>query len=341
MHRKLRHHSRIAAAAVLLSNACYLGHAAAGQAQILWRRQPVEDVIKNPSTDAKTKAKLEHVLAVRQWAGEQLGLSNGAFRRFTHLDRKAVAWNVTASRELAFIPKTWWFPIVGTVPYLGFFKEEMAEEEAQALRSEGWDVLVQEVAGYSTLGWFEDPLLSPQLDYPEWYLTRLVIHESTHATVWIPGSVDFNESFASFVEIEGALEYARQKEGPESESYKRKIALLKESARVREIFHRTALTLEKLYAGSAPEEEKRQAKKLVIEGFKEELRRRQSEFTTLRLQAYLEREYNNADFLNARRYESGEDWFRSEFESCGKQWKCFLDRMKSLKAEPAGWKKPL
>lgn len=330
-----------AAAALFLSNACYLAHAASGQASILWRRQPTEDVIADSSTDEKTRAKLKHVLVVRTWAGERLGLANGAFNKFTQLDRKAVAWNVTASAELEFKAKTWWFPIVGTVPYLGFFEQAMADRQAEDLRKEGWDVLVQEVAGYSTLGWFEDPLMSPQLEFPDWYLTRLVIHESTHATVWIPGSVDFNESFASFVELEGGLQFAREHEGEASETYKRKLVLLKESAIVREIFHRYALLLETAYGRQTDAAQKRQEKQRILTDFKEELRRRKGEFQAIRVDGYLDHEYNNADFLSARRYDSGEDYFRAEFENCGKDWKCFLNRMKALKAEPANWKKPV
>jgi len=330
-----------AAAALFLSNACYLAHAATGQASILWRRQPIEDVIANSSADEKTRAKLKHVLVVRGWAGERLGLEAGAFRKFTQLERKAVAWNVTASAELEFKAKTWWFPIVGTVPYLGFFEEQMAEAKAEELRQQGWDVLVSEVAGYSTLGWFEDPLMSPQLELPDWYLTRLVIHESTHATVWIPGSVDFNESFASFVEIEGGLQFAREHEGETSETYKRKTALLAESRLVREIFHRYALLLEAAYARNGDASEKRMEKQRILAEFKKEFLRRKAEFRAIRLDAFLEREYNNADFLSARRYDSGEEYFRAEFEQCGKDWSCFLSRMKALKAEPANWKKPV
>lgn len=329
-----------AAAALFFSNACYLSHAAAGQASILWRRQPIEEAIADSSTDEKSRAKLRHVLVIRSWAKDRLGLADGAFHKFTKLDRKAVAWNVSASAELEFRAKTWWFPIVGTVPYLGYFEEAKAQHTADTLRAEGWDVLVQEVAGYSTLGWFEDPLMSPQLEYPEWYLTRLVIHECTHSTVWIPGSVDFNESFASFVEMEGALQFAREQEGEGSESYKRKLILIQESAVLREIFHRYALMLEELFRKPVSPEEKRRQKQEILTDFKAEIKRRKPEFRALRLDSYLDREYNNADFLNARRYESGEDYFRTEFEKCGKEWKCFLERMKGLKEEPAHWKKP-
>ncbi len=291
--------------------------------------------------DEKSRAKLRHVLVVRSWASDRLGLADGAFHKFTRLDRKAVAWNVSASAELEFKAKTWRFPIVGTVPYLGYFEEARAEHEAETLRKEGWDVLVQEVAGYSTLEWFEDPLMSPQLEYPDWYLTRLVIHECTHSTVWIPGSVDFNESFASFVEMEGALQFAREHEGETSESYKRKLILIKESGLVREIFHRYALLLEELYGKSIDQNEKRRQKQDTLAAFKEEIKRRRPEFSAVRLDSYLAREYNNADFLNARRYDSGEQYFRAEFEACARDWKCFLGRMKALKEEPLNWKKPV
>jgi len=321
-------------------SSCYLAHATRGQVSLLWNRQPIDKVLAEPNLDTNTKAKLLHVREVRAWAREKLGLSGRSFETLSRIDRKAVAWNVTASRELAFVPKTWWFPIVGTVPYLGFFSEDKAEKEAKTLREEGWDVLIQEVAGYSTLGWFQDPLVSTQLAYPDWYLTRLVIHETTHATVWIPGSVDFNESFASFVELEGALQYAREKEGEDSPSYKRKLAFLAESEIMHALLHDAAKGLESIYHTDLPDDAKRNKKAELISELKSDLKRRKPQFHALNSEAYAMREYNNADFLSFLRYESGDAYFRGVFEDCKREWPCFLDVMKKLKAPPEHWKEP-
>lgn len=317
---------------------CYLAHAARGQASLLLGRQNIDDVIHSPDTDESTRKKLEHVLTVRAWAHDKLGLSANSFRKFTKLDRRAVAWNVSASRELRFEPHTWWFPIVGTVPYLGFFEESKALAEADKLRREGWEAIVTEVAGYSTLGWFEDPLVSPQLEYSEWGLTRLVIHECTHATVWLPGSVDFNESFASFVELEGAMTYVRDKYGVESEEYKKRILQEEESSRVRFLFHRLAQSLNAIYESNATNEEKRNQKRETIAAFRAMLLSKIPEFKAVNMRAVAERDLNNAHMLSFLRYESGEEYFRNQFKECNAKWPCFLDHMKSLKEEPSGWK---
>ncbi|MCE9598789.1 MAG: aminopeptidase [Spirochaetia bacterium] len=321
-----------------LLSSCYLAHAANGQASLLWNREPIDEVLTQPQTDPKISEKLRHVKEVSNWGHDKLGLKGEAFQTLSRIDRKAVAWNVTASRELAFIPKTWWFPIVGTVPYLGYFSEAKANAAAQELKAEGWDVVTQEVSGYSTLGWFKDPLVSTQLEYSNWYLTRLVIHESTHNTLWLPGSVDFNESFASFVEITGALQYARETEGESSENYKRKLNYLVESAKIRAQFRACAKKLDALYKSNLTDVEKRAQKSQIIQAFKRQLTETRAPNQTADQE---QREYNNADFLSFLRYESGQEYFEEQFKSCRKEWPCFFAKMQALTEPPANWKKQI
>ncbi|MBL8022156.1 MAG: aminopeptidase [Leptospirales bacterium] len=321
-----------------INSSCYLAHVAHGQASLLWNREPIEEILKRPETDPKTLEKLTHVKAVSEWGKTRLGLKGEAFQTLSRIDRKAVAWNVTASRELAFIPKTWWFPIVGTVPYLGFFSEARANATAEELKREGWDVATQEVAGYSTLGWFKDPLVSSQLEFSNWYLTRLVIHESTHNTLWLPGSVDFNESFASFVEIAGALQYARETEGEASETYKRKIAALASTQEIHRHFRNCARQLDAIYKSSMSDSEKRDNKQRIIEAFRLELERIRG---NVGQQNQPKESFNNADFLSFLRYESGQEYFQNQFEQCAKDWSCFFAKMQSLKEPPANWKKQI
>ncbi|MDH5654581.1 MAG: aminopeptidase, partial [Spirochaetia bacterium] len=206
-------------------NGCvrYLIKAGYGQMKILSARQPISEVIQSPDTDEATRKKLRHVLKIQKYAEDSMGLDiSNSYKKYARIDRDAAAYNVTASEELAFIPKTWYFPIVGRVPYLGFFSREEAENFKKELEKEGWDANVSEVSAYSTLGWFEDPLLSSQLSYPDWYLTRLILHEATHSTVWFQDDVNFNESLATFVEIEGALQYYSATEGRQSMLRKKK-----------------------------------------------------------------------------------------------------------------------
>ncbi len=175
---------------IFMTNGClgYLARASAGQISLLCNRRPITRVIADPNTDAKTRQALRHVQEVQAFGRDHLSLNIGdSFTQFTKIDRPYVSWNVTAARELALEAYTWWFPIVGRVPYLGYFSKEEAREKADELKAKGgWDVRVRPVTAYSTLGWFNDPLLSSQIRLSEFYLTRLVIHESAHATLWFP-----------------------------------------------------------------------------------------------------------------------------------------------------------
>ncbi len=320
----------------------YLARAGCGQMEILWKREPIRDVIADPATGTEERAKLLHVERVREFARRELGLRvEDTYTSYSRLDREAIAWNVSASRELALEPKTWWFPIVGRVPYLGFFTKEEAEDLRAELEAEGWDVIVSTVAAYSTLGWFDDPLVSPQLQSSEWWLASLVIHESAHATVWFPGDVRFNESFASFVETEGALQFYRQTFGPDSEEYRSRIRLLLEAKEYSLILRRYAEKLNHLYAADDPEERKRVGKRRLLEELRTELLRRAPEFRELNLRKRAEREFNNAHFLSHLRYRSGSDFFQTRFEACERRWSCFLESMQKLEGLDAADRRKL
>ena len=113
-------------------------------------------------------------------------------------------WVVMACEPFALKPKEWKFPIIGSVPYKGFFKKERAEALKAELEKEGWDVMVRNPGGWSTLGWFTDPILSKMLMRSEGDLANLIIHEMSHATIFVKDSVEFNENLATFIGDRGA-----------------------------------------------------------------------------------------------------------------------------------------
>ncbi len=316
--------------------AVYLIQAGCGQASILWNRQPIAEMLKDPALDPEVRRKLLLVEEVREFGRTRIGLKvEGTYTKMTKIDRSAVAYNVTASRELAFESRTWWFPIVGRVPYLGYFEKSRAEKLAAELASEGWDVRVQDVSAYSTLGWFNDPLISTQLKLSDTYLTELVLHESTHATLWFPGDVDFNESFASFVDERAAMQFFREKEGADSEMNRRRTLRRTESAELRKMFHKAAEELDAAYRSRLTDNEKRVKKKDVIAEFQRNLMAHASDFKAINLRAVAEHDYNNADFLAHRRYESGSTYFEDEFRACEEKWDCFFQKMQELRAKSA------
>jgi predicted aminopeptidase len=129
-------------------------------------------------------------------------------------------WVVTASERFQLKPKEWRFPVVGTVPYMGFFNKDEAIELAHQLEGEGWDVMVRNPGGWSTLGWFTDPILSEMLERSEGDLASLIIHEMVHATIFVKDSVNFNENLASFIGDRGAEAFLRFRFGDNSVQYR-------------------------------------------------------------------------------------------------------------------------
>ena len=309
----------------------YLFQAGKGQLQIMRNQEPILSILADPKIDLEIKNKLKHVQEIHKYAIENLSLTPGkSYTTYVKIDREAVAWNVTACRELSFEEKKWWFPVVGTVPYLGFFNKEDAVVLENSLKKEGWETQLRSISAYSTLGWFNDPIFSTQMKHSEWYLTRLLIHEAAHSTLWFPGDVQFNESFASFVEETGSLSYYKEKEGLQSNSYKNKVKYLKEIMRLNTIFTKYTETLEEMYKSDISLSLKRTRKIEIIENLRQELKRASGSFEIIQLNQYDKFQFNNAFFLSFRRYNSGTLFFQNIFLESEGSWKIFLSKMKKL-----------
>jgi len=189
---------------------CYLSRAAYEEARILSRREPIAEVIADPATPVDVRGKLSLVLEARQFAIEALSLKAGkSFTSFSQLDRDTLVLVVSAAYRDRLARKTWWFPVVGRFPYKGFFDFAEAERTAESLRTEGFDVTVGPSAAFSTLGWFNDPLVSTTVKADSVTLVNTVIHELLHNTFFAKGDVPFNESFATFVGGRGAEHFFR------------------------------------------------------------------------------------------------------------------------------------
>ncbi|HUF26876.1 MAG TPA: aminopeptidase [Gemmatimonadaceae bacterium] len=191
---------------------CYLGRAGWEEAKILAGRRPIEALVADPTLDDATRAKLRIVLAARAFAADSLSLAAGrSFTMFTKLERDTLLLLLSAARRDALEARTWWFPIVGRVPYKGFFHFDQAHREARRLESDGYDTFLRPASAFSTLGWFNDPLLSTTLRLDSLELTNTVIHELVHNTFYPPGQAVFNESFANFVGARGAAWFFRSR----------------------------------------------------------------------------------------------------------------------------------
>jgi predicted aminopeptidase len=191
----------------------YYSQAAHGQLSLLSDSRPVDDWLSDPATNPKLRTRLASARQIRQYAVEHLGLpDNESYKNYTALKRPYVVWNVVATPELSLAPLQWCFPVAGCVNYRGYYGKDDAQDYASQLRAQGHDVQVGGVSAYSTLGWFNDPLISTFINYPDAELARLIFHELAHQVVYVAGDSQFNESFASAVE-EAGVEHWMEKFG--------------------------------------------------------------------------------------------------------------------------------
>ena len=188
----------------------YLARAAFEEAKILARREPIATLLADSSTDPALRAKLRLVLDARRFAIDSLGLTaQKEFTTFSRLDRDTLVLVLSAAYRDSLAFRTWWFPVVGRVPYKGFFDFAAGRREAKAVDAAGFDAVLRPAAAFSTLGWFNDPLLPTTLALDTLELANTVIHELVHTTYYARGQAVFNESVANFVGSRGAERFFR------------------------------------------------------------------------------------------------------------------------------------
>ncbi|MCB0407497.1 MAG: aminopeptidase [Bdellovibrionales bacterium] len=187
------------------------------QTKILKARKPITEVLNDPAITSEAKRKLILIQDAKHFAESTLKLTpTKNYSTYVDLKREYVTWVVRAAPKHALEPYTWWFPITGSVPYKGYFTKEGAVDESHSLKKKGYDTFVRGVTAYSTLGWFEDPVLNTMMDYDDYELVNLIIHETVHATLFIKSNVDFNERLATFIGNKGAqIFFETQNKGSE------------------------------------------------------------------------------------------------------------------------------
>ena len=251
----------------LVSAGCrtaYVTRAAWHQAGLMAKREPIDRVLDRGDLDEERAAKLALIPQIKSY-GESLGLA-----RSQNYSTISASWtrsitNFSACEPLSLEPVGWWFPVVGEVPYLGFFRTQDAERWESRYRERGYDVWVRDVAAYSTLGWFRDPILPPMLDWEEFRLAEVVLHELTHATLWVPGSVSFNETFANVVGEEAATRWMIDRYGEDGDEVSDMWAKRRDSAAWRQLLESVYQELDAVYKDADTSDiDKLQAKQSVF-----------------------------------------------------------------------------
>lgn len=192
-------------------NLGYYYQSARGQFDLWHRAESITTLIDDRRIAQPLKDQLATVLRIREFASRELSLpDNGSYRNYADVQRPFVIWNVFATPEFSITPTEWCFPVAGCVSYRGYFAQMQAENFAAELRGQGYDVFVGGVPAYSTLGWFDDPVLNTFIHYPATELARLIFHELAHQVVYVADDSVFNESFAVAVEEEGLRRWLEQ-----------------------------------------------------------------------------------------------------------------------------------
>ena len=279
------------------------------QAELLAAREPLGEVLASDALSVGARQRLLLVPELKAY-GATLGLSATDNYDTVAVGWDRTIWNVSACDPLAFQPVTWWFPIVGRVPYLGFFTDTDAREREADLRASGYDVYVRTAGAYSTLGWFRDPILPGMLRWSEAQLAETVFHELAHATLWVPGSVAFNESFASFVGEVGARRWLVDRYGEASTevaSYDRED---RDMRRYEALLHEVYRDLDTIFADTGrPEAERLAAKRAVFESIPDRILASDIEDRASWATYARRSEWNNARLVQFKVYNSGEDDF--------------------------------
>jgi predicted aminopeptidase len=275
---------------------------------------------------------VQRVRDIRHFAAEELGLAMSKnYTRYVQLDRDYLAAVVSASAKDSFNRHEWHFPVVGAMPYKGFFNVEDARKERARLEKKDLDVWIRTVDAFSTLGWFNDPLYSYMRDYSPARLADLIIHESLHATIFVKGQVQFNEELAEFIGSEGARLYVQTRCGADSEEYHAMFESEIDNNRYVAFIQELIAELDALYASALGREEKLTQKEAIINAAKERFDAEyESRFSGTHYRGFIALPVNNAYLELYRLYHAQDNFFADLYERSGRNLPAFIAAAKTV-----------
>lgn len=283
----------------------YLLQAGEGQMDLLCRARNIEDAKNDPDLSPNTRRLLGDVPIVKRFAIKSGLVPTKSYEDFVALDRRSVVWVVSAAPTFSLEPKKWWFPIVGDVPYLGWFEKHLATNHAEHMAADGWDVDVRGSIAYSTLGFFDDPVLSTMIDEApdaDGELANVILHESVHATVYVAGQSEFNEGLATFVGDHLTIEYLTERFGADSYEITAWVDGEAYGKAVRDRLYQAYKDLTALYRRKIPRDQMMKEKVAYLEG--------------LRAEVGFPRPITNATLAHYDTYHGGEEAFAKLYGVC-------------------------
>ncbi|WP_227718087.1 aminopeptidase [Microbulbifer sp. Q7] len=313
----------------------FYSQAATGQLKILAGRKSIDRLVVDAQTDAKLKQQLEWVRAIRAYAAGELHLPVGsAYSSFTQLEGEYALWNLVAAPEFSLSPKKWCYPIAGCASYRGYFAKADAEFHAGRLRAEGYDVYLGPVPAYSTLGWFDDPVLSSFVNWKPDRLASLLFHELAHRRVYIAGDTRFNESFATAVSRIALPDWRRRNGLPAP-----RVASVEQARRVNGLMVAARKQLQAIYQSDQPLTEKRERKAQTLQQLRRCYRQASAGWVQDEKFSRMIEKTNNATLALVSEYQSQVPAFVQLYKDSGRDWEAFYSAVERLGALPKAERK--
>jgi predicted aminopeptidase len=313
---------------------CFYWQAIGGQLELLRKRTPIEELLSDPALDPKLKASLSAVTEIRRFASQELLLpDNDSYTSYVDLGRSYVVWNVVATEEFSVDPKRWCFPFAGCVAYRGFFERAVAEKFAARLADDGLDTYSGGATAYSTLGYFDDPVLSTMIGGGEQYIASLLFHELAHQKLYVKDDSEFSEAFATAVEEHGTERWLEARESAEAlDTYRRR---LRHRADFADLVLAQQERLRGVFASAEPREAKLAAKARAFDSMR-------ADYAALKLRwggstdydAWFSQRLNNATLAAVATYRRWVPALRSRIDAVGLA--AFYAEMSELAELPVG-----
>ncbi len=304
-----------------------------GQLDVVWNTRPVAEVLNDPLIPDSVRQKLKLIEQIKLFAVDSLGIHpSESYTTYYDQQKRPTLWVLTASEPYQIKAYEWYFPILGSVSYKGFFDKAKGDVELKKLASAGFDTDIGKVGAWSTLGWFKDPVLSSMLSRKDGSLSNLIIHELTHGTLYVPGNVDFNENLANFIGHKGALLFLSHHYGANSRQYLEYIHGTEDSRCFKDYMLQSARRLDSLYKtfnDQMPLIEKEKRKMDCIRDIVAKV----SALPLHRTAAYVEIAKEalvnkNAYFISFKQYDAQQEMFESELSQFHGNLRTYLNYLK-------------
>ena len=330
---------------VALTSGCstigYYSQAVGGHLKLMSAREPIDELLASDSTDPELRTKLQTLVDARQFAVDTLKLpENDSYNSYAATGRRYVTWNVVAAEEFSLSAKTWCFPVAGCVSYKGYFAEEDAKAYAAELSEQNLDVIIGGATAYSTLGWFDDPVLDTMLNGGDIRYVGTLFHELAHQVLYIKDDSNFNEAFASFVEQEGLRIWLADR--GQQDRIERYNTILERSEGFTALLKTTRGKLVELYKQELSDEIKRERKQRVFDEM-------QSDYQLLKqswdgysgYDGWFSREINNARLISVATYRRFIPAFAAMYLDANRDLDSFYKQAKKVAAMPTDERRKL